>query len=483
MDESTLAVPEPAPPAPRPHDPPAVALGNASLLGVGYLLLRRRGLAVLAVAVTVVLVSLLVSTASPSYEVAVGVWWTAVIAHGWFLARGEAGRGEGQGAGRGAVRGQRLVALGVTLPVLLAVGLLRFDASRVGGSVTEARERGDCAKVVSAQGGVWFGHRMADAPLAARGDEIVEDCRRLERAGGQLTTGLTGDTASLEGGFNALASVLAQPGNEKTVESTLTRFLRGLPAKDPCATVAVTDWLRERKRSHDVLDRSAATARRTAPGALVDCGDDLMGRSNWKSAQAHYKRLLDQYPGDGLAGRARTGARKATLSMELAGVRNLLAPGTGAQPAYCSEPAKYSGAKPMGKGTNRALFYSQDTYGDDHSDKLPGSWKAADAADAVLVVCMGADTFGNSVQTCPYRPRGSGSTTYVTFRKIAVPVKVYELRTGKLVSHRTLQIGGSSCPAMITYYSGSAGPGPASTRYVSPATSDVRSAFRPLVNR
>ncbi|SEC73961.1 hypothetical protein [Streptomyces melanosporofaciens] len=479
MDESTLAVPEPAPPAPRPHDPLAVALGNASLLGVGYLLLRRRGLAVLAVAVTVVLVSLLVSTADPAYEVAMLVWWAAVIAHGWFLARGEAGRD----GGRGAVRGQRLVALGVTLPVLLAVGLLRFDASRVGESVAGARERGDCAKVVSAQDGVWFGHRMADAPLAARGDEIVEDCYRLDAAGGQLTTGLTGDTASLQGGFETLASVLAQPGNEKTVETTLTRFLRGLPAEDPCATVAVTDWLRERKRSHDVLDRSAATARRTAPAALVACGDDLMGRSDWTAAQAHYKRLLDQYPGDGLTAKARAGVKKATLSIELANVRNLLAPGTGAQPAYCSKPAKYSGAKPLRKGINRALFYGGETYGDDHADKLPGSWKAAGATDAVLVVCMGEDTFGNSVQTCPYRPRGSGSTTYVTFRKVAVPVKVYELRTGKLVSHRTLQIGGSSCPAVITYYSGSSGPGPASNRYVSASTSDVRSAFRPLVDR
>ncbi|MER8153992.1 hypothetical protein [Streptomyces sp. NPDC094472] len=42
MDESTLAVPEPAPPASRPHDPLAVALGNASLLGVGYLLQESR---------------------------------------------------------------------------------------------------------------------------------------------------------------------------------------------------------------------------------------------------------------------------------------------------------------------------------------------------------------------------------------------------------------------------------------------------------
>ncbi|MCG0287058.1 hypothetical protein [Streptomyces sp. PSAA01] len=74
----------------------AVALGNASLLGAGYLLLRRRGLAVLAVAVTVVLVCLLVSTADPAYEVAAGAWWAAAIAHGWFLARGEAARDGGR---------------------------------------------------------------------------------------------------------------------------------------------------------------------------------------------------------------------------------------------------------------------------------------------------------------------------------------------------------------------------------------------------
>lgn len=54
---------------------------------------------------------------------------------------------------RGAVRGRRLVALGVTLPVLPAVGLLRFDGSRIGQSDTDACELGDCAGVSSAQDG------------------------------------------------------------------------------------------------------------------------------------------------------------------------------------------------------------------------------------------------------------------------------------------------------------------------------------------
>ncbi|MGW0824432.1 tetratricopeptide repeat protein [Streptomyces sp. NPDC002845] len=479
MNDPTYAapvMPNSAPDEVRAHDPMAVALGNASLLGVGYLMLRRRRLALAAVAGTAVLVSRLVATASSSYEVAVLLWWAAVVAHGWFLARG--------GGGRGTVRGRRLVALGITLPVLLAVGLTRFDASRIGRSVTEARESGDCARVSSAQDRVWFGHRIADAPLTARGDEAVEACDRLQTARTGLTTALTGDTDALEDGFGTLASVLAEPGNEKTVEATLNGFLGSLPAKDPCDTVAVTDWLRDRKRSHDVLDRSADTAARTAPAALVGCGEELMADSRWKDARTHYEQLLDQYPGDDLAGKARKGARKATLSIELAGVRSLLTERTDAQPEYCSSPAKYSGAKPLGKGTNRALFYPDGEYDIDHSEKLPGSWKADGPTDAVLVVCMGETRFGSSVETCPYRDRDSGSLVSVTFYKVAIPVKVYELRTGKLVANRTIQINGTSCPAVITYYTyGDVAPSATRGEYVEESKSDVKSAFRPLVVR
>ncbi|MGW0842830.1 tetratricopeptide repeat protein [Streptomyces sp. NPDC002787] len=474
MSDPTYAagpvVPEPTPAEGRAYDPVAVALGNASLLGVGYLLMRRWRLAVAAVAGTVVLVTRLVSTEAASYEIAVLVWWAAVVIHGWYLA--------GRGADRVAVRRQRLVALGVTLPVLLTLGLLRYDASRIGQSVTVARERGDCAGVLSGQDEVGFGHRIADAPLAARGDEAVRACERLQTARTELSTALTGDTDALEDGFGTLASVLAEPGNDKTVETTLNGFLRGLPAKDPCDTVTVTDWLRDRKRGDDVLDRTADTVERTEPAALVGCGDDLMAKDSWEAARTHYNQLLDRYPDDGLADQARKGARKATLSIELANVQDLLAGGSGSQPEYCSSPAKYSGAKPMGKGTNRALFYAYDEYNTDFSEQLPGSWKAGGAADATLVVCMGEQTYGSSVETCSYYKSGSsGASANVTFHKIAVPVKVYELRTGKLVAKRTIQISGESCPWSI-YTSANS-----TSEYVTESKSDVRSAFKPLVVR
>src|SRR5205809_338768 len=76
MDDPTYAVPEPAPPAgAQAHDPLAVALGNASLLSVGYLILGRRKLAVAAGLVTIALVSVLVSVARPWCQVVVLVWW------------------------------------------------------------------------------------------------------------------------------------------------------------------------------------------------------------------------------------------------------------------------------------------------------------------------------------------------------------------------------------------------------------------------
>ncbi|MCT9084635.1 hypothetical protein, partial [Streptomyces fulvoviolaceus] len=68
-------------------------------------------------------------------------------------------------------------------------------------------------------------------------------------------------------------------------------------------------------------------------------------------------------------------------------------------------------------------------------------------------------------------------SSYVTFYKIAVPVKVYELRTGKLVAKRTIQIDGTSCPASI-YTTADA-----TSEYVTESKSDVRSAFKPLVVR
>ncbi|MBD0739559.1 hypothetical protein BGM09_08870 [Streptomyces sp. CBMA29] len=460
----------------RSHDPLAAALANASLLSAGYLLLGRRGLAAATAAITCVLLVLLGSSfRSGRFELVVLAWWAAMVAHGWFLARG-------WGPDTGPVRGQRAIALAVLLPMLLVAGLLRLDASRTERKVADARRSGDCAEALSAQDGLWFGPRVADAPLTASGDRTVRACHRLGAAEHELTTGLGGDTHALTAGFDGLAAVLADlPGHAKMVDTVLNGFLGRLPTKVPCDTVTVTDWLRQHRPGQGDLDRAAAVVPRTAPAALVGCGDDLMEAREWAKARARYQQQLDQYPGDRLAARARSGVKEATLTIELDNVRTLLGTSTDTEPAYCTKPAKYSAAAPYRKGTNHALFYGDDEY----TRKLPGSWSADDVTKAVLVVCVGDKDYGTTVTTCPYENKLLPEfPREVKFRRIAIPVKVFELRTGKLVSSRTVQISGGSCPASLSYTTyGTIDTGPPSEVYVTPSTSDIRSAFRPLIVR
>ncbi|MFF4471601.1 hypothetical protein ACFYZ3_18775 [Streptomyces sp. NPDC001599] len=66
------------PPAP---DPLAVAVGNASLLGAGYLILRRRALFWAAAVVTASLLWLTYRTAETWCELLVVLWWAAVVGH------------------------------------------------------------------------------------------------------------------------------------------------------------------------------------------------------------------------------------------------------------------------------------------------------------------------------------------------------------------------------------------------------------------
>jgi hypothetical protein len=72
----------------------------------------------------------------------------------------------------------------------------------------------------------------------------------------------------------------------------------------------------------------------------------------------------------------------------------------------------------------------------------------------------------------------------VTFHKIAIPVKVYELRTGKLVSDTLVEISGASCPKVLSYtYYGPADLGPGSDEYVIASNANVQAGFRYLIIR
>ncbi|AGZ43911.1 hypothetical protein [Actinoplanes friuliensis] len=469
------------PPAYR--DPLAVAIGNASLLGVGYFMLRRRRLAICTGMVTLILLLLLAGISRTRWlEIVVLSWWALMIVHGFFLARrGGAeeqwGRLIATARGNGAGR-QRVTALALTVPVLVAFGLLRFEASRISETVADARRSGDCGEATAALDRVWLGLRVADAPSTLRGEKTVEACRRLRFAGDKLAEGLTGVTNDLDSGFDTLTSVLTElPGHERMVDTVLDGFLAGLPTPNPCLTLTITDWLTERPPSNNALDRSTAAVTRTAPAALVGCGDKKMSARDWQAARGNYQQLLKSYPGDALAGRARQGISKATVELELKTVRERL---QGSDPEYCGKPAKYSAAPPYRKGTNRALFYGNDEY----TDKLPGGWRAPDVTKAVLIVCAGETKFGKSVQSCPYENKKMPRfPTYVSFHKIAIPVKAYELRTGRLVANRTVQINGTSCPRILRYTTYLTDFGPPSQVYVKTTTAKVRSVFAPMIVR
>ncbi|MFH9569274.1 tol-pal system YbgF family protein [Streptomyces sp. NPDC017454] len=460
----------PAPPReprePREPDPLAVAVGNASLLGAGYLIMGRLGLFWGAAVVTVPLVWLVAAKAETWCELVLLLWWAVVVAHGWRLAR--------RHPAAGPRRGQRVLALALALPVLVTAGWLRFDAHGIEDAVEEAREDGDCVAVVAAQERVGFGHRLAAAPVAARGDTVVEACERLDAAAGYLSGGLTGDLDMLKTGFGRLGTVLGEPGNERTVEATLKHFLGQLPTEDGCRTVRIADWLRDRESGpEDLSDPSSATAARIAPEALMECGDTLMTDEEWANARDRYRRLLDEHPADERAEAAREGVRKAGLAIELDNVQDLVTAADDMNTGYCRKPAKYSQAPTYRKGSNRALFVGDSEY----TDKLPDGWHATDAAEAALVVCVDSAGMGNTVETCQYRDHDERIRS-ITFHQVEVRVKAYALRTGKLVTDRKLQISGSSCPYFISYYGS-----PPSRRSVTPTDADVRDAFGPVVKR
>lgn len=89
------------------------------------------------------------------------------------------------------------------------------------------------------------------------------------------------------------------------------------------------------------------------------------------------------------------------------------------------------------------------------------------------------------MRTCRYTPfiGSSGTDTWVTFYKIQVPVRVYELRTGHLIRTGNVQISGSVCPATISYTTYNGIGFPDTEQDVKPTAATIRSAFQPLVVR
>lgn len=452
--------------------PIAVASANASLLGIGYLMLGRRRTAVVSTSVSLGLLAVLVFAArSFWFELVFVLWWITIAAHGLWLARRQRGP-----VGPRTVARQWLLATAVAMPVLLTVAILRIDATRIDHRVTEARTLGDCLRAETAANALGVGHRIAAAPLTARIGDTARVCALLGDAQDAFGPAADGDIGALATGYELLTTVLTRwPGHEAMTGRVLDEFLGRLPGPGDCANAAITDWLRAREPSGPVLGRIAEVVDRIAPTALVGCGDTLMKIGEWARARDRYRQLPELYPRHALADRGRKGITRATEAIELDRLRGLLRPVPGnTQPAYCRTPRPYSGAAPYRSvRPNKALLFGND--GD--TARFPASWRAADAADAVLILCLGETGFGGVVETCTYESERDHRLMDVAFHRKSIPVRVFEVRTARVVLDTRVEIGGASCPARIFGFEPNLG----DPRYVDTTEADMRAAFVSLI--
>lgn len=145
----------------------------------------RRRLAIGTGMGTVVLVILLTTVAQTVwFEGVVLLWWAALTVRGWYLARGRSPWRE-----QGGKRRQRVITRAVTVPVLLAIGLLRFDAARIEHDTAEARRDGDCPRALAELDGSAIGWPTLRSPPASTKRSGHADCCGRPP---QLATALTG---------------------------------------------------------------------------------------------------------------------------------------------------------------------------------------------------------------------------------------------------------------------------------------------------
>lgn len=472
MDSPTSEHPDREPHTPPPTTPSnpvdrvTAALGNAVLPGLGYAFAWRWWAATAALAGALLLFVLLLRTGLLGYQVLLVLWWGMGIVHGALLRDAPARRPE---------RKSRHVTLGLmALTVLILASSLRHQGATVAADVEAARSEGDCVAVRTAQGSLAFFVRAANAPLAAESEQTVEACDRLDEATELLAQGLKGDTAAAKDGFAALDA--ARPGDGALARSALDSFLRSLDSQKPCVLAAATGWLRDHDKKSALRDRASDVAGRKAPAALSACGDARMESREWAKAKKSFQKLIADHPSSPLTDHARKETTRAKHETQLETVERKLESST-----YCKDPTPYGAAKAYGKGSNQALF----TAGEDEEyiKDLPDKWRTSFPGDATMVVCTHKPSEGDAVATCPYVAEDDASLTFnVRWTKVKIGVKVYELRTGKLVADRSVQISGKSCPAKYPYFLTPLR-GSTLSESVEPSASDVRKAFAPLLKR
>jgi len=489
------------------REPVAAAVGNASLLGVGYLILGRYRLAALAAAGSLVLVIGVAATEAPAWpwRAALLAWWAASIAHGWYAG---ANRTDWRASEAAPPLGRRprATGLGAGALVLLAVLAVAVHARVVGFGVTQAHEDGDCAAASERAADLGALDRIVDGLAAADAAEQEDACALvlaaqeiadrgpsvaiadlteylehpgarwdgaldlradvlLDLAAAELTDALTSGATAAADGFDHLATVLdATPDRADEAQAVVDGFLAALPAADACAAMDVAAWTFEDPERFSGFEGVGSSVAAAAPAAILGCGAELTAAGDYDAAVAAYELFLDEFPDHPDLATAQGGFDLATVRPLLDGWPE---DPTVTAPSYCRLPEPLSTAPDYaGAGPHRMALF-----GFDRSDALPGDWLAADITEASIAVCSGSLEEGERVGSCDYE--GGVTVEFFTQR---FQVTVINVRTGEQIYEGPIDVGGD-CPDTIYFYDE-----PPSSMSVDSTDADFEAAFESLVN-
>jgi tetratricopeptide (TPR) repeat protein len=458
-------------------DPSAAVLGNASLLGAGYLLLGRLGLAVVSVAVTAALLAAIELSEQPAWfwRVVLGLWWAFQIGHVWRLANGRTRlaspppqaplRAVGEGV-RTSVPTQRFFAVTALVLVLVPALAVRADASRIEQTAADSHGADDCAAADAVAAALTVGHRLANGLPAARTETVRDACAKVAQAEDDLTEASTPVGVATE--FDLLQDALDEaPQLQDEVDGLLDRFVASLAERDSCETLRIADWLAHRS-ADGPLGRAAEAVPEFTPDALLGCGQAQFYQGMREGARDLYERLLEEYPDDPRVTEAESRIDAIDAEIELEELVSLTTGVAGGTPPYCDRQAPYRGAAPYDGSAPQATMLFGDPKG---VESLPASWLTTDPAEAVLIICAEYAGTGAYVESCEYE----GGYT-VDFHKQQIDLRLFEVRTGELVDERSIELDGS-CPYFLSYY----GSVP-ETETVFVSESSYRDAYRPVID-
>jgi tetratricopeptide (TPR) repeat protein len=457
-------------------DPFAAALGNASLLGAGYLLLGRVGLAVVSVSATAALVVAIGISEEPAWfwRIVLGLWWASQIGHAWRLASGRTRlalpsppaplRAVGQGV-RTSTPTQRFFASAALVLVLVPVLAVRAEALRIEQNAADAYGADDCAAADAVAAALTVEQRLATGLPTARAETVRDACGKVAQAEDDLIDASTSGDVAAE--FDLLEAVLDEaPQLQDEADGLVDRFVASLPERPSCEVLRIADGL-VRRSAGDLPGRAEEAVREAIPDALLRCGQVEFEQGTLEEAREKFERLLEEYPDHPQAAEAEQGIDAIDAEFELEALLSLTSTVNGTPP-YCDRQAPYRAAAPYDSSTPHATMLFGDPKG---VESLPTSWLTTDPAEAVLIICAEYAGLGAYVESCEYE---GGHT--VDFYKQRIDLRLFEVRTGELVEERTIELGGS-CPYFLSYY----GSVP-ETDAVFVSETSYRDAYRPVLD-